>query len=74
MALTAEQTRALIDAIASAASLDVLSELRREVRREYGFDVRGGFVELLIDVQQAKLARTRVGTGRGTDAGRARPA
>ena len=72
MAMTAEQTRTLIDAIASAASLDVLSELRREVRRAYGFDVRGGFVELLIDVQQAKLART--GAGTGTDASRARPA
>jgi hypothetical protein len=67
MAQTAEQTRALIDAIAGADSLDILSDLRRQVRLECGPAARGSFVELLIDVRQAKLAPM------GTDTSRARP-
>ena len=66
MTLSAEQVRALVDAIAAADSADVLDELRRQARREFGLDTRGGFLELLIDVRLAKLEREN------RDAGRAR--
>lgn len=68
MTMTPEQCRSLIDAIAAAASSDVLAELRRGVRREQGFDVRGSFVELLIDLRQEKLARLNADTGRARTA------
>lgn len=64
MTLSAEQSRALIDAISAADSAAVLDELRRRARREFGLDVRGGFLELLIDVRLAKLERERRDAGR----------
>jgi hypothetical protein len=57
MTMTAEQSRALIDAIAVAPTPDALEELRRQVRRECGLDGRGSFAELLIEVRLEKLAR-----------------
>lgn len=57
MTLTTQEYRALIDAIAAAPSLDALSALRSEVRREHGFDIQGGFVEVLLELRLVKLAR-----------------
>ena len=61
MTLTAEQTRALVEAIAVAPSDDALQELRRVARHEHGFDVRGSFLELLLEYRQEKLARAAAG-------------
>jgi hypothetical protein len=55
MTLTVEQSLALIDAIVVADSADVLSELRRQARREVGQDVGGSFLELLIDFRRSRL-------------------
>ena len=60
MPLTAEQSRALIDAIATAASVESLTELRQVARREHLLDLRGGFLELLIAVRLDTLTRTRL--------------
>jgi hypothetical protein len=57
--LTTEQSRALVDAIATAASLEALAELRRLVRRERLLDVQGGFLELLIALRHDTLTRGR---------------
>ena len=57
MTLTSEQSRAIVDAIAIAPSADALGELRRDVRREYGPDVRGSFAEVLLDLRAEQLAR-----------------
>jgi len=57
MTLTTEQSRALVDAIATAPSLDALADLRRAAAREQRLDVRGSFLELLIELRQEKLAR-----------------
>lgn len=57
MTLTPEQSRALVDAIATAASLEILAELRRSARREHALDVRGGFLELLIELRRDALTR-----------------
>ena len=57
MTLTSEQSRAILDAIAIASSADALAELRRDVRREYGPDVRGSFAEVLLDLRAEQLAR-----------------
>ena len=57
MTLTSEQSRAILDAIAIASSVDALAELRRDVRREYGPDVRGSFAEVLLDLRAEQLAR-----------------
>ena len=57
MTLTLEQSRALVDAIANAASVEVLAELRRLARREHALDVRGGFLELLIELRRDTLTR-----------------
>ena len=59
MTLTAEQSRALVDAIATAASTDALAELGRLARRERLMDVGGGFLELLIALRHDTLTRTR---------------
>jgi hypothetical protein len=63
IALTAEQSRALIDAIATADTLEALADLRR-VAREQLLDVRGGFLELLIELRQDTLTRTRANRGK----------
>jgi hypothetical protein len=60
--MTPEQCRSLVDAIATAASMDVLAELHREVRREQGFDARTSFVDVLIDMRREKLARQAADT------------
>jgi len=57
MTLTSEQSRAIVDAIAIAPSVDALGKLRRAVRREYGPDVRGSFAEGLLDLRAEQLAR-----------------
>lgn len=57
MTLTTEQSRALVDAIATAASIEALAELRHLARREHALDVRGGFLELLIDLRRDTLTR-----------------
>jgi len=57
MTLTTEQSRALVDAVACAQSLNTLVELRQLVRREHGLDVRGGFLEMLIELRQERLER-----------------
>ena len=62
MTLTLEQSRALVDAIATAASVEVLAELRRVARREHALDVRGGFLELLIELRRDTLMRARADT------------
>jgi len=59
MTLTAEQSRALIDAIATAASVEALADLQRLARREQMLDVRGGFLELLIALRHDMLTRAR---------------
>ena len=64
MPLTAEQTRELVDAIATAASLDALADLQRLARREHLFDERGGFLELLIAVRHDTLTRARATRGK----------
>jgi len=56
MTLTTEQSRALVDAVACAQSLNTLAELRQLVRREHGLDVRG-FLETLIELRQERLER-----------------
>jgi hypothetical protein len=63
MALTTEQSRELVAAIAAAPSLDALEALQRVARREHGPDIRASFVELLIDVRREKLARVEADTG-----------
>ena len=55
MTLTPEQSRALVDAIATAPSLDALADLRRVATREQRLDVRGSFLELLIELRQERL-------------------
>ena len=60
MPLTAEQSRALIDAIATAASVESLTELRQVARREHLLDLRGGFLEMLIAVRLDNLTHARV--------------
>jgi hypothetical protein len=57
--LTAEQSRALIDAVATADTLEELADLRRVATRERLLDVRGGFLELLIELRQDTLTRMR---------------
>ena len=52
-----EPYRALLDGIAVASTVADLAELRAAWRRERRDDGEGGFVELLIDVRQAKLTR-----------------
>ena len=59
MPLTAEQSRELIDAIATAASVEALAELQHLARRERLMDVHGGFLELLIALRQDTLTRGR---------------
>jgi len=59
MRLTTEQSRALVDAIAAAPSLDTLADLRRVARREHALDVRGSFLELLIELRQERLDQHR---------------
>ncbi len=51
--MTAEQTRELVDAIATATSLDALADLQRLARRQHLFDPRGGFLEMLVDARHA---------------------
>lgn len=66
MTLTAEQYRALVEAIAVAASPDVLAALRGVVRREQGLDLRGSFAEVLIELREERLMRaqkTRIAAG-----------
>jgi len=60
MTMTLEQSRALVDAIASAASVEALAELQRLARREHMLDLRGGFLELLISVRLDNLTRARM--------------
>ena len=60
MTLTTEQSRELIDAIATAVSVEALAELQRLARREHLLDLRGGFLELLIAVRHDNLTRARV--------------
>jgi hypothetical protein len=57
MTLSSEQSRAIIDAIATAPSADALGTLRRAVGRAYGPDVRGSFAEVLLDLRAEHLAR-----------------
>ena len=57
MALTAEQSRALVDAIATAASPEALAELRHQARREHLLDLGGGFLEQLIALRVDTLRR-----------------
>ena len=59
MTLTTEQSRALVDAIAAAPTLEALTDLRRVATREHALDVHGSFLELLIELRQEKLARYR---------------
>src|SRR6476646_6946795 len=68
MTLTTEQSRSLVDAIATTASLEALVELQRLARREHLFDPGGGFLELLIAVRHDAL--TRAGARAPRDAGR----
>jgi hypothetical protein len=68
MTLTTEQSRSLVDAIATTASLEVLVELQRLARREHLFDPGGGFLELLLAVRHDTLTRARARAPR--DAGR----
>ena len=60
MTPTAEQSRELIEAIATAVSVEALTELRRVARREHLLDLRGGFLELLIAVRLDNLTHARV--------------
>lgn len=64
MTLTAEQSRAFIEAIVTAPSIDALHVLHRQARHECGLDIRGSFLELLIEVTQEKLARRASKGGR----------
>ena len=57
MTRTAEQCCALVEAIAVASSVAGLDELRQYAQREFGLDVHGSFLELLIELRQEKLAR-----------------
>jgi len=57
--LTAEQTRALIDSIASADTIEALADLSRLARREHMLDVRAGFLDLLIALRYDLLTRAR---------------
>ena len=57
MTRTAEQCCALVEAIAVASSVAGLDELRQSAQREFGLDVHGSFLELLIELRQEKLAR-----------------
>jgi len=59
MPLTAEQTRSLVDAIATAASPEAVADLQRLARREHLFDERGQFLELLIAARHDTLTRAR---------------
>jgi len=60
MTPTAEQSRELIEAIATAVSVEALTELRQVARREHLLDLRGGFLELLIAVRLDNLTHARV--------------
>ena len=55
MTLTVEECLARVEAIAVASSIGCLDELRQSAQCEFGLDVRGGFVELLIDLRQERL-------------------
>ena len=57
MTRTAEQCCALVEAIAVASSVAGLDQLRQDAQREFGLDVHGSFLELLIELRQEKLAR-----------------
>ena len=57
MTRTAEQCCALVEAIAVASSVAGLDELRQEAQREFGLDVHGSFLELLIELRQEQLSR-----------------
>ncbi len=57
MPLNTDEFRALVDAIALAPSADALSDLRVDVRREYGADVAGSFIELLLALRAEKLTQ-----------------
>jgi hypothetical protein len=59
MTLTAEQCLARVEAIAVASTIAGLDELRQDAHREFGLDVRGSFVELLIDLRQERLEQQR---------------
>ena len=59
MTQNAEQCCALVEAIAIASSIAGLDELRQAARREFGLDVRGSFVEALIDLRQERLEQQR---------------
>ena len=61
MTLTAEQSRALVDAIATAPSSVALADLRLEARRAGLFDVGGGFVEVLMGLREYRLSQLAVG-------------
>jgi len=59
MTRTAEQCCALVEAIAVASSVAGLDELRQAAQREFGLDVRGSFVELLIDLRKERIEQQR---------------
>ena len=59
MTRTTEQCCALVEAIAVASSVAGLDELRQAVQREFGLDVRGSFVELLIHLRRERLEQQR---------------
>ena len=59
MTLSAEQCCALVEAITLESSVAGLDELRQAARREYGREVRGSFVELLIELRQHRLDQQR---------------
>ena len=67
MTLNTQESRALVDEIALAPSAASLSDLLVDVRREYGADVRGSFIELLLALRAQALERVtrgvRVGVG-----------
>ena len=60
MTRTAEQCCALVEAIALSSSVAALDELRQAAQREYGRDVCGSFVELLIELRQQRLDQQRL--------------
>lgn len=61
MTLNAEQSRALVDAIAAAPSSVALADLRLEARRAGLFDAGGGFLEVLMGLREYRLSQLAVG-------------
>jgi len=53
MTRTAEQCCALVEAIAVASSVAGLDELRQSAQREFGLDVHGSFLDVLIELRPA---------------------